>query len=240
MLKRKVGIILQARMGSKRLPGKVMRQLAGKPMIQWIIDRLKLCNKSDILILATSNLAEEQPLVDCAKKLNIEVFRGSELDVLSRYYDCALHYGLDDVIRATGDNPFVDPEECDRLVDFYQSQDLDYATISTQLIDGYPLGVGLEIFSIRALKKSMVEGKMSHHREHVNEYILENPQIFKQARIMPPSHKKAGDISLTVDTIEQFTTAEDIYSKYLQQFQTSIVSVEWAINYLKMHINWEF
>jgi spore coat polysaccharide biosynthesis protein SpsF len=237
MLKRKIGIILQARMGSKRLPGKVMRQLAGKPMIQWIIERLKLCKQPDILILATSNLAEEQPLVDCAKQLDIEVFRGSELDVLARYYDCALQYGLDDVIRATGDNPFVDPEECDRLVDFYQAQSLDYATISTHISDGYPLGVGLEIFSIDALKKSFIEGKMSHHREHVNEYILENPDLFQQAQMIAPPSKCAGNISLTVDTLDQFIGAETIYSEYLKIDKSGLVPVEWVISWLRKNGN---
>lgn len=233
MQDRRIGIILQARMGSTRLPGKVLKPLAGKPMIQWIIERLQTCKKSDILILATSTSDEDQPLVDLAEKLGVSIFRGSESDVLDRYYKCALAYHLDDIIRATGDNPFVDPEECDRLVAFCFSRQLDYATVSTDFDDGYPLGVGLEIFSFSALEKSWQEGHASHHREHVNEYILENPALFKQAKLPAPSEKYAPELSLTVDTFEQFKTAEALYTDYLRQYPLQQVPVVWAIKALK-------
>lgn len=220
-------------MGSTRLPCKVLKSLAGKPMIQWIIERLQACQKADILILATSALEQDQPLADLAEKLGINVFRGSESDVLDRYYQCALEYHLDNIIRATGDNPFVDPEECDRLVAFCFSRQLDYATVSTDFDDGYPLGVGVEIFSFSALEKSWQEGHAPHHREHVNEYILENPALFKQAKMSAPSEKFAPELSLTVDTPEQFAFAETIYSDYLRQCPAQSVPVVWAIDYLK-------
>ena len=231
--RRRIGIILQARMGSTRLPGKVLKPLAGKPMIQWIIERLQTCKRVDILILATSTLEKDQPLVNLAEEMDISVFRGSESDVLDRYYKCALAYHLDDIIRATGDNPFVDPEECDRLVDFYINRQLDYATISTNLENGYPLGVGVEIFSFYALRKSWQDGHASHHREHVNEYILENPAIFRQARMPAPPEKCAPELSLTVDTLEQFASAEKVYSNYLRQYSLQQVPVVWAIKALK-------
>ena len=231
--KRKIGIILQARMGSTRLPGKVLKLLAGKPMIQWIIERLQTCQKADILILATSTLDQDQPLVNLSEELGISVFRGFESDVLDRYYKCALAYYLDDIIRATGDNPFIDPEECDRLVDFYFSRQLDYATISTAPENGYPIGVGVEIFSFAALKKSWQEGHAPHHREHVNEYILENPVLFKQAKMPAPPEKYAPELSLTVDIFEQFKTAEALYTDYLKQYPSQLVPVSWAINRLK-------
>jgi len=231
--KRKTGIILQARMGSSRLPGKVLKPLAGKPMIQWIIERLKICQKVDILILATSTLEEDQLLVNLAEELGVSVFRGSETDVLDRYYKCALTYHLDDIIRATGDNPFVDPEECDRLVDFYISRQLDYATISTDSEKGYPLGVGLEILKFSVLEKSWKEGCASHHREHVNEYVLENLEMFKQAKMLAPHEKCAPELSLTVDTLEQFMFAEKIYSDYLKKFSSQLVTIPWVIGSLE-------
>jgi len=231
--KRKIGIILQARMGSTRLPGKVLKPLAGKPMIQWIIERLQICKNADVLILASSTLDENQPLVDLAQKLGVSVFRGSESDVLDRYYQCALAYHLDDIIRATGDNPFVDPEECDRLVDFYASRQLDYATIFTDLENGYPLGVGVEIFKFSALEKSWKEGNASHYREHVDEYILGNSAVFKQAKIPAPREKCAPELSLTVDTPEQFASAEKVYSDYLRQYPSQQVPVVWAIQVLR-------
>ncbi len=232
MSHRELGIILQARIGSTRLPGKVLKSLAGKPMIQWVIERLRACRRPDLLILATSVSAQDDPLVELAKNLGVEVFRGSEHDVLDRYYHCALAYQLDNIIRATGDNPFVDPEECDRLVDFYMKQSLDFAINSTSGKNGYPLGVGVEIFSFAALKRSWQEGHALHHREHVDEYILENPDIFRQAKMPAPPEKCAPDLSLTVDLLEQFTTAEKLYADYLKQYPSQQVSVTWTIQTL--------
>lgn len=233
MSERKIGIILQARVDSTRLPGKVLKPLAGKPMIQWIIERLQTSNNAQTLILATSTLDQEAPLVDLAKKLHVEVFRGSESDVLDRYYQCASAHGLDPIIRATGDNPFIDSEICDLLVDFYYREKLDYATVSTGPPNGYPLGIGVEVFSFAALRKSWQEGHALHHREHVNEYILENPSLFKQKKMEAPLSKRTPELSLTVDTIDQFKLAEQIYKNYLSQHPSSLVPVTWAIDFLR-------
>ena len=230
MSQRKIGIILQARMGSTRLPGKVLRALAGKPMIQWIIERLQTCKKVRVLILATSTSDKDASLVELAEKLGVMIFRGSESDVLDRYYHCAVKYHLDDIVRATGDNPFVDPEACDDLIEFYDREKLDYAAVSTQSEDGFPLGVGVEIFSFAALRKSWQEGHEPDYREHVNEYILENPILFKQKKMAAPIGNRAPGVSLTVDTIEQFEVAEKIYMSYINHHSNSMMPVSWAIN----------
>ena len=233
MSQRQIGIILQARMGSTRLPGKVLRVLAGKPMIQWIIERLQTCKKVRILILASSTSDSDTPLVELAKKLSVEIFRGSESDVLDRYYHCAVPYHLDDIIRATGDNPFVDPEACDELIEFYNREKLDYASFSTEENDGFPVGVGVEIFSFTALEKCWREGHAPRHREHVTEYILENPKIFKQGRIPAPILKRAPELSLTVDTMDQFEAAKQIYTNYFNQHSFVPLPVSWAIEFLR-------
>jgi spore coat polysaccharide biosynthesis protein SpsF len=229
---RKIGIILQARMGSTRLPGKVMKPLAGKPMIQWIIERLRRCRRPDTLILATSTSRDEEPLIELVTRLGVMLFRGSEHDVLDRYYQCARAHELDDVVRATGDNPFVDPVECDRLAEFYADRRLDYATIVTGAPDGFPLGVGVEIFSRNALERSWREGHAPHHREHVDEYILENPGIFRQARMPAPFAKRAPGLSLTVDLPRQFRAAEKMYKNYIKQHPSTLVPAGWAIRAL--------
>lgn len=233
MSDRRIGIIVQARMGSTRLPGKVLKLMAGKPMIQWIIERLQLCRRPDVLILATTTLEQDDALVELAGALGVKVFRGSVTDVLDRYYHCARAYHLDDIIRATGDNPFVDPEECDRLVEFYQEHSLDFAIIKTGEPDGFPLGVGVEIFNFQALERSWFEGQAAHHREHVDEYILENPAIFKQDKMPAPLEKRAPELSLTVDLPEQFDVAEKLYVDGLQLHPLRLVPVTWVIQVLK-------
>lgn len=210
----RVGIVLQARVGSTRLPGKVLMPLAGKPMIQWIIERLKACRKAEMLILATTSMQQDDALADLAKDWGVVAFRGSGSDVLDRYYKCARKYGLTDIVRATGDNPFVDAEECDRLVDFYSAERLDFAIGETGTPSGYPLGVSVEVFNFKSIEKSWQEGHAPHHREHVDEYMLENPGLFRQARMSAPPEKSAHDLSLTVDTSGEFAFVESIYREW--------------------------
>lgn len=229
------GIILQARVGSTRLPGKVLKPLCGKPMIQWIVERLKRARIPEVLILATSNLEQDRPLVEIAKQMNIPAFQGSESDVLDRYYQCARQFNLQHIVRATGDNPFVDPEECDRLIGYYFDKKLDHAIISTSPEDGFPLGVGLEIFSYSALEKSWREGHAAHHREHVDEYILENPEMFRQEKMPAPPEKRAPSVSLTVDTPEQFSQAECAYKEFLRLNPGGDVNVPWLIEYYEIN-----
>lgn len=216
-------------MNSTRLPGKVLKPLAGKPMIQWILERLQMCRRADCLVLATTCLEQDTPLVHLAERMGVEVFCGSEGDVLDRYYQCAKAYRLQTVVRATGDNPFVDPEEGDRLVDFHLEQRLDYSIISTSAPCGYPLGIGLMVFDFPALERAWREGHAPHHREHVDEYLLENPSRFKQMKMLPPPEKCAPELSMTVDTAEQFEMAETVYRRYLAKHSNGPVPVVWAI-----------
>lgn len=203
----RVGVVLQARMGSSRLPGKVMRMLAGQPMLGQILDRLKRATCPDVTIVATSDLPADDPLAEFATRHGIGVFRGSEQDVLDRYYQAALAFGLDHVVRATADNPFVDPEELDRLVAHHLATHADYTHAFGQL----PIGVGVECFTFDALACSWQEGHAPHHREHVNEFIPEHPDRFRIAGLDVPLDKRAPDLRLTVDTPEDFVRAETLY-----------------------------
>ncbi len=216
MSKGKVGIIIQARMGSKRLPGKVLKTLAGKPIIQWIVERLLTCKKADALIVATTVSEKDLSLRLFLDGLGIEVYCGSEEDVLDRYYMCALQHGLDVVVRATGDNPFVDPLECDRLIDYYFEHNLDYASGISET-NGYPKGVGVEALSVRSLEMSWHKGLLPHHREHVNEFIMENPSLFLQKTMPAPYDKCYPLVSMTVDDEADFKKANFIYEYYLSK-----------------------
>lgn len=213
-----VGIILQARMGSTRLPGKVLRRMVGLPLLARVIHRLKQCSRAEKLILATSTGANDDPVAALGKALSTAVFRGSENDVLERYLECARDYDLNTIVRATGDNPFVDPQEADRLIEFFLENDISYACNFPAFKGGLPIGTGLEIFSREALEESDCKGKSPHHREHVNEYIQENPQRFRRAIPTTPSEKTAPALSFTVDTPEQFAQAEALILAYRAQY----------------------
>lgn len=222
----RVGIVLQARMGSSRLPGKVLKLLCGKPLLGWILDRLQTCRNAEMLIVATSRLERDAPVAEFAERCGADAFRGDEDDVLGRYNACADQFGLDHLVRATGDNPFVDPIEADALIAAHLIGKFDY---SNSVESGLPKGVGLEVFSRGALHRSNAEGHAPHHREHVNEYILEHKDLFRTLALQAPASKVAPGLDLSVDTPEQFAWAEALYTDYFASGGTTWPMTEWLI-----------
>lgn len=203
------GIVLQARMGSMRLPGKVLMPLSGRPMLSHIVERLKKVPNSEALIVATSTNKADDAIEEFCSREGVDCFRGYELDVLDRYYRAAIRFKLTNIVRATADNPFVDPAEIDRLIGLHKKTGADY----THSFDALPIGVGAECFTFAALERSWKEGMKPNHREHVNEYIQENPALFRIEALTIPPDKTAPELRLTVDAPEDFKKAEAIYAK---------------------------
>lgn len=204
----KILIILQARTGSSRLPNKVMLPLHGIPILTHCIARLK---KVAPVLVATSDKKRDDPVEELAVQEQTRCFRGSEEDVLDRYYQAAQKIRADYIIRATGDNPLVDIEEACRVRDLIIERKVDYVT-GAEVIDGQglPIGVGVEAFSYKALERSWNEGHAADHREHVNEYILENPNSFTIQWLKCLKNNSCPDLRLTVDTEEDFILVERI------------------------------
>jgi spore coat polysaccharide biosynthesis protein SpsF len=201
------GIVLQARMGSTRLPGKVLMPLCGRPMLGHILDRLKSVGNADIVIVATTTRSVDDAIESFVRDEGVACFRGDEADVLDRYYRAGDFFGLNHIVRATADNPFVDPEEIERLIKLHVNTSADFSHALGQL----PLGVGTECFTRAALELSWREGMLSHHREHVDEYILEHPELFHIEQLTIAPEKSAPALSLTVDTPLDFAGAAVIY-----------------------------
>jgi spore coat polysaccharide biosynthesis protein SpsF len=200
----KLGIIIQARMGSSRLPGKVLRPIGGRPLLEHVVGRLVLLRRPATVVVATSDLPQDDAIAEFCRTLAVQCFRGSERDVLARYYNCAKQYGFEHIVRLTADNPFTDIEELDRLIDKH----LQEANAFTHSFGQLPVGVGAEIFTFQALERSHEEGYASHHREHVDEYLLENPGLFRQGVLEVPSAKNKPELRLTVDTEEDWRKAD--------------------------------
>lgn len=196
-----IAIVLQARSGSKRFPYKVLHPIQGIPLLSHCIRRLRRVCSDVPLIVATTQLPADDAIVELATREKAFFYRGSEDDVLDRYYSAAKKYKAGYVIRATGDNPFVDVEEAQRLLSYLRTNKWDYISMKEETKESsLPLGVGLEAFSFPALKRSWQKGKEPHHREHVNEYILENLHEFKA---FFPACKKGHEcpsLRLSVDT----------------------------------------
>ena len=172
---KKITAVLQGRMGSTRLPGKVMLPLHGKPMIQCVFDRLSRCECIDEIIIATSVLSEDDIVAGHFTSQGIKVFRGSPGDPLDRYYNAANHYQIKHVMRAMADCPFIDPNLIDQVAELYFSGEYDFC----HLIGEFPSGLDTTIFNYDCLKKAWNEANKKSEREHITSYITNNPNLFK-------------------------------------------------------------
>jgi spore coat polysaccharide biosynthesis protein SpsF len=190
-------------MGSTRLPGKVLLPIGTRPLLGHVIGRLNMLKHPHTAVVATSILPADDAIAAWCEKEGVACFRGSEQDVLTRYASAARQFDLDPVIRLTADNPFTDMEELDRLIDLHLAQGNDFS----QSFAALPIGVGAEIFSAAALSQSAREGHAPHHREHVDEYMIENPQLFRSGALAVEGAKNRPDIRLTVDTEEDYRRA---------------------------------
>lgn len=197
----KVVIVVQARMGATRLPGKPLKEVLGKPLLSYLFDRLKKCQLADEVVLATTDLPKDDCLEALAKKENIVVVRGSEEDVLSRYLLAAEKTEADIIVRITADCPLMDPEIIDQeIAAFKRAHKLDY--LSNVIERTYPRGLDIEIFSRAALERAAKNAKSQEEREHVTLYIYRNPALFRLENF-----SYTRDISAyrwTVDTAEDF------------------------------------
>ncbi|MCA9482377.1 MAG: hypothetical protein KC553_01445 [Nitrospina sp.] len=190
-------------MGSNRLPGKVLKSIGDRPLLAHVLDRLKKLYHPATVVVATSTEPADDQIEKFCKERGETCFRGSELNVLDRYYRAAVQYGMDPVVRLTADNPFVDVNELDRLLVLRTQAGAEYAHSFPSL----PVGVGAEVFTFRALETSHREGHESHHLEHVNEFIQENPQRFPTSVLEVSPNKNRPEVRLTVDTLEDYRRA---------------------------------
>jgi len=205
----KIVALLQARMGSVRLPNKVMREMRGVPMIELMLGRLSKARRIDQIILATSDDPKNLPLVEHVRSLGYEVFRGSESDVLDRFYQAARHYKADAVIRVTGDCPLIDPHLVDEVIAEYQKGGVDY--VSNTLPATFPDGLDVEIFSFDALERAAKTATKPNEREHVTP-LIRNSGLFKRGNVAHPVDWSAE--RWTVDEPADFEVVEAVFNYF--------------------------
>lgn len=195
-------IIVQARMGSTRLPGKILKEVLNRPILSYLIERLQRCKNADALLVATTTNPFDDQIVDCCKKNKVAFMRGSEEDVLARYYDAALSTEADVVVRVTSDCPLIDPTVIDSAIENFLSRYPEQDYLSNTLERTYPRGMDVEVFSFNALKEAFIHAQDPEQREHVTPFIYLRPDRFKLRQI-----KWEEDESIyrwTVDTEEDF------------------------------------
>lgn len=171
-----IAVIIQARVGSTRLPGKILKPILGVPMLGLMLDRVKRAKRPDVIIVVTTERPEDDATVRLAKECEVRVFRGSEQDVLDRFYRAAKEAGVDTVVRLTGDCPLMDPIVVDLVIDRFQESRkiIDYCSTPSN----YPEGLDIEVFTFSTLEKMANEARLPSEREHVSLFIKNHPERF--------------------------------------------------------------
>jgi len=209
-----IGIIIQARTGSTRLPKKVIKKIVGKTVLEHVIGRTKRVKNIDKIVLATTRKKEDDILVEIAKKLNISVYRGSEDDVLDRYYQAAKLLKISEIIRITADCPLIDPKIVEQVADFYFQGNCDF--VSNTHPPTFPNGMDVEIFNFKSLKKSWQEAKLKSEREHVTPYIYKNLNLFKIDNVVY-GNNNFSYLRITLDEKEDLLLIRKIYRELYNQ-----------------------
>ena len=210
----KIVAIVQARMGSTRLPGKVLMDIHGLSMMEWVFGRVNKSKLVNQVVLATTESVEDDVLVSWSKLHQFDFFRGSEKDVLSRFYFCAKKNYAEIIVRITADDPLKDPVIIDEAINKLISNGADYC--SNTITPTYPEGLDIEVFTFKALEKAFNEAHLSSEREHVTPYIWKNPNFFKISEMM--MRPNLSGWRWTVDKVEDL----EFIRKLIQQSKGGI------------------
>lgn len=236
-MKLRVVAIIQARMGSSRLPGKVLKDISGQPMLARVFNRSSRALRVELTLVATTLEAADDPIAEYCDLSGIPFYRGSQFDVLDRYYQAALQARADVVVRITGDCPVIDPTLIDEVVNVLtggsevgdEDPEFDFAAnrLPPPWHRTYPIGLDVEACTFKALKEAWGEGKAAQHREHAMPYLYEGVELAAVSRkletgISPRGYKVAlvnhttdfGEYRWTVDTAEDLEFIRQVYSHF--------------------------
>ena len=229
----KVICVTMARMSSGRLPGKTLMDVEGRPLFEYHLKRLQSAKKIDEIIVATTQNKADDILAEYCNNQPIKCFRGSEEDVLSRYYHCAELLNADLIVRVTGDCPLIDPTLIDQVVDHFENQTgCDYAHLD---VTKFPRGFDCEIFTREALEQAHHEAMLPYEREHVTSFIYNHPERYKISTFS--MEKDYSNLRFCVDEIDDLTLIREI----AQYFGDKIFHVSWQniIEEVLRHPDWE-
>jgi spore coat polysaccharide biosynthesis protein SpsF len=206
-----IAAIVQARLGSSRLPGKVLADLAGDTMLARVVQRLRAAKMVDTIVIATTDLPTDEPVAREAARLGVGCFRGSEQDVLSRYVGAARACAADVVVRVTSDCPLLDPETVDRVIGAL-TRGCDYA--SNTHVRTYPRGLDVEALHAGTLERIARLATSAAAHEHVTAFVMEYPALFATRDVVAPRGADDSDLRWTVDTTEDLALVRSLYERF--------------------------
>ena len=206
-------VIIQTRMSSTRLPGKVLYPLNKRPVLEHVVNRVKQAKLVDDVVVATTDLTADDIIVQWTEALGIKYYRGSESNVLERYYQAALASNAKTVIRITSDCPLIDPKLIDLMVEFYRQNNFRMVTNSGPYDDKrtYPRGLDIEILDFELLKEAHYDAKEDYEREHVTPYVYKN---FNENIYHFLNSRDMSNYRWTLDTIEDFKFIQKVYEYF--------------------------
>lgn len=227
-------MIVQARMGSTRLPGKILKNILNKPLLAYQLERLKRVSSVKNLVVATTTLPEDQQVADLCQIMGIPVIRGDVENVLSRYLQAARAFNAQIIVRISGDCPLIDPALIDKAMQMFREHIPPYDYVSNTIMRTYPRGLDVEVFTIKSLEDAAKNARHLEEKEHVTPYIWQKPDTYHIGHLM--QEKDESSYRWTVDTIEDFT----LISKIIEALypENPSFSKDNVIDLLGKHPDW--
>jgi spore coat polysaccharide biosynthesis protein SpsF len=207
----RVGIVIQVRMSSGRLPGKALADVAGKPLLRRLYDRMRTCRQADAVVVATSERTNDDVIVDACANWGAPVHRGPEADVTTRVLGAARAHGLTAVVRVTGDNPLTDPAGIDELIEIFRRSDVAIVHNGHRL--GYPYGTGAEVMSFAAIEACDRE-LVGDARDPYPTFLKRHPERFRCIKVPAPPELYRPDLFLSVDYAEDLVLVSRAFARF--------------------------
>ena len=207
-MKKRIGVIVESRSNSKRLPNKILLKVANETLLEHLIAKLKLIKDKPRVIIATTNNISDDKICKIARKKKVSFFRGSENNVMKRVIDAALKFKLTDIIQITSDCPLIDVNLVDQFLEIYKSHEISF--LSNCVKRSYPDGMDIRITNLKDLIKSSKMTKKKFDYEHVTTHIQRNPKIFKNINILAPTNLYYPNLGLTLDEINDYILIKKI------------------------------
>jgi spore coat polysaccharide biosynthesis protein SpsF len=229
----KIVAVIQVRIGSTRLPGKVMKEVVGKPVLELLIERLRHSKLINKIVVATTGLKKDDIIVDLCRKLGIDYFRGSEDDVMGRVLGALKQYGADAGVEIYGDCPLIDPAIVDSIIQYYIMNIEKYDFVSNDIKTTYPPGLETEVYSVSAFADAADRTSDPEIREHSTLYMRQHPELYRLHNIEAQPELHYPDIYIELDTPEDFRVIKTIYESLYSEGK--IFSAQEILDFLKQN-----
>ena len=207
----KIVATIEARMSSSRLPGKVLLPVLNQPLLRHQIERLSQVNSIDEIVVATTTNSVDDVIENLAVDCGVKFFRGSELDVMQRVADAGKFANADIIVETTGDCPLIDPNLVEQTIQMFLAHDVPY--VSNNHIRSYPDGMDVQVFTLKALQKSLKATNDPLDHEHVTLHIRNNPELFPRVHLVAPPDLHWPDLGLTLDEKDDYQLIKNIFEQ---------------------------